>query len=253
MSDVPMEVEGVPFVIKNTFIEIVSCRDQEKSTSRRRNRSTPANYRAGCKVTSDDEMSRSDSEETKSSTSTMIHRTTTSRWSDMSDEDDDVETQQSSDEAKVEHNLTTVMIRSLPEGFSRQMLEELLDQEGFAGCYDFMYVPADIASGVSFYYAFVNLVTPFEAERFRTHFTGFDRWSVPCEKSAAVDWSQALQGLPCLIERYRNSPLMHKTVPDNLRPCIYSSGARAVFPPPTVAIKAPRLRRDNNKKIARSA
>ncbi len=30
----------------------------------------------------------------------------------------------------------------------RQMLESLLDSEGFAACYDFIYVPADVAPDV---------------------------------------------------------------------------------------------------------
>lgn len=146
---------------------------------------------------------------------------------------------------------TTVMIRSLPENFTRQQLEDLLGAEGFASCFDFMYVPADIVSGGSFFYAFVNLVNPQEAQRFRDHFTGFTRWPVPCSTAAAVDWSEALQGIDALIERYRNSPLMHHRVPDRLRPALYSNGVLVEFPTPTQQIKAPRLRRESPSKQRR--
>jgi len=138
---------------------------------------------------------------------------------------------------------TTVMIRSLPANFTRQLLEDVMNAEGFVGCYDFIYVPADIASGACFFYAFVNLISPPEAQRFRRCFTGFARWPVPGSAEAAVDWSEALQGLEALIERYRNSPLMHEKVPSSMRPAIYHSGRLAHFPPPTARIKAPRLRR----------
>lgn len=138
---------------------------------------------------------------------------------------------------------TTVMIRNLPEGATRGMLEQLLDGDGFYGCYDFIYVPSDIASGASFFYAFVNLTSPAEARRFQRHFTGFRCWLEPCDKESVVDWSEALQGLFALAERYRNSPLMHKTVPDGLRPAMYRDGKRIAFPPPTRVLRAPRLRR----------
>mmetsp|Transcript_90573 Transcript_90573/g.189436 ORF Transcript_90573/g.189436 Transcript_90573/m.189436 type:complete len:376 (+) Transcript_90573:53-1180(+) len=143
---------------------------------------------------------------------------------------------------------TTVMIRGLPEAMTRQMLEELINSEGFFGSYDFMYVPADLGSGLCFCHAFVNFVSAEEAKRFRRHFTGFTNWPTPCEKEGAVDWSEALQGLQELLDRYRNSPLMHRTVPPGLRPALYQGGFRATFPPPTVPLKAPRARRSGQKK-----
>jgi len=152
-----------------------------------------------------------------------------------------------SDAGGVEHR-TTVMIRGLPVGFMREILEGLFDREGFTGCYDFVYVPIDIASGSSFYYAFVNLVSPTEARRFFRHFTGFNRWPVSCDKEAAVEWSENMQGLSDLIGRYRNSPLMHDNVPDALKPAIYQGGRRAIFPAPTKGIRAPRVRLPSAKK-----
>lgn len=149
----------------------------------------------------------------------------------------------SEDSDECNSHRTTVMIRNLPEGATRGMLEQLLDKEGFAACYDFIYVPSDIASGASFFYAFVNLVSPAEARRFQRHFTHFSNWLEPCDKESVVDWSEALQGLFALAERYRNSPLMHKTVPDGLRPAMYRDGKRIQFPPPTRQLRAPRLRR----------
>jgi len=123
----------------------------------------------------------------------------------------------SSDEAELEplDGRTTVMMRNLPEGFSRTLTEQLLDAEGFGTCYRFIYLPTDIATGSSFFYAFIDLATPEDASLFRQHFTGFTRWRYPSSKVAAVDWSEALQGIDQLVERYRNSPF---DAPQRARP-----------------------------------
>lgn len=143
------------------------------------------------------------------------------------------------------------MFRNLPEGFSRTMTEQLLDSEGFGSCYRFIYLPTDIATGSSFFYAFVDLATPKDARLFRQHFTGFTQWPYPSPKVAAVDWSEALQGIDQLVERYRNSPLMHPSVPAHLRPGLYHDGKHLTFPAPTMPVKAPRVRRTSSKRTQR--
>lgn len=148
---------------------------------------------------------------------------------------------------------TTVMLRNIPEGFSRRALEEFLDHQGFAEGYDFLYLPSDISSGKSFYYAFVNLVTPHVAIRFRHHFSGFCGWPMPFSSPAAVEWSEALQGWDQMTSRYRNSPMMHPLVPDEVKPAVYSAGVRAVFPAPTRPIPPPRLRRSKDGRSRRMA
>jgi hypothetical protein len=161
----------------------------------------------------------------------------------------------SSDDGDVDDSgrRTTVMIRNLPEGFSRRMVENLLDAEGFAACYRFIYLPTDLATGTSFCYAFIDLATPEDAGRFRRHFTGFSRWRLASPKVAAVDWSEALQGVDQLVERYRNSPLMHPSVAETLRPALYRCGRRLTFPAPTVHLKAPRVRRASSRRVQRLA
>jgi len=104
---------------------------------------------------------------------------------------------------------TTLMLRNLPNDYTRSMLLSMLDEEGFAGKYDFVYLPIDFASGAGVGYAFINMVSHQDAERFRVHFTGFTRWAFPSRKVAEVAWSNPNQGLAVHIERYRNSPVMH--------------------------------------------
>lgn len=140
------------------------------------------------------------------------------------------------------------MFRNLPERFTRQNLEMLLQAEGFGALFDFIYLPADLGSGSCFGYAFINMVTPKDAEDFVRHFQGFDRWPEADARRAVVHMSEALQGLENQIERYRNSPLMHQSVADELRPAVYRHGFRVAFPLPTVPIHPPRMRTSTKRK-----
>jgi len=137
--------------------------------------------------------------------------------------------------------MTTIMLRNLPEGFTREALLELLDSQGFAGRYDFAYQPVnfDTLSGLS--HAFVNMLSPVDAEEIRKSLDGFSEWAVPHENVCRVVWNDKQQGLAALVERYRNSPVMHESVPDSCKPVILLEGERQQFPTPTQKIKAPRI------------
>jgi RNA recognition motif-containing protein len=138
---------------------------------------------------------------------------------------------------------TTVMLRNLPNNYSRAMLLELLDAEGFVGTYDFVYLPIDFRMQASLGYAFVNFVTADDAEYSRTHLEGFSKWMVRSDKVMAVTWAEPHQGLIQHLERYRNSPVMHDSVPDEWKPVVFVGTERAPFPPPTQAIRKPKIRR----------
>lgn len=137
---------------------------------------------------------------------------------------------------------TTVMIRNLPNSYTRDMLLELLDSEGFAGRYDFVYLPIDFTSAVNLGYSFVDLIAPADATTFMEHFTGFSNWSVGSDKVCVVSWSSPHQGLEQHVERYRSSPVMHPNIPEDWKPLIFLNGMRVPFPPPTKHIKAPKVR-----------
>lgn len=136
---------------------------------------------------------------------------------------------------------TSVMLRNLPNSYTRQLLMKLLDDEGFAGKYDFVYLPIDFKTRLSLAYAFINLVNAEEAKRFWKHFNGFTNWAVPSHKVATVNWSE-FQGLSRHIERYRSSPVMHEGVPDEYKPVLLSGGHRIIFPEPAEKVRAPRCR-----------
>jgi hypothetical protein len=146
-------------------------------------------------------------------------------------------------------SFTTIMLRNLPNNYSRAMLLKLIDAEGFGSQYDFIYLPMDFKSHASLGYAFVNLVDPEQATRFFKTFEGFHRWVVPSQKVCSVNWSHPYQGLEAHIERYRNSPVMHEDVPDEYKPMVFQAGERIGFPPPTKKLKVPRMRPGSDKSV----
>lgn len=136
---------------------------------------------------------------------------------------------------------TTIMLRNLPIGFTRHALLDLLDSQGFAGRYDFAYQPVNFDTLAGLSHAFVNMVSPMGAEQIREYFDGFSAWDVPSDNVCRVVWNDKQQGLGALVERYRNSPVMHDSVPDECKPVIILGGRRKQFPLPTQKIKAPRI------------
>jgi len=144
-----------------------------------------------------------------------------------------------------EGNLTTVILKNLPENWKRNELVCLLEKEGFALSFDFVYVPVHFVSNSSFGYASINFHDIAEVQRFRTHFDGFTRWgplAEGCTKVGEVGWSFRLQGLTANVNRYRNSRMMHETMLDDLKPAVFKDGKRVPFPPPTKALQVPRSR-----------
>ncbi|CAK9091547.1 Protein MEI2-like 5 (AML5) (MEI2-like protein 5) [Durusdinium trenchii] len=141
---------------------------------------------------------------------------------------------------------TTVMLRNLPNNYTRAMLMAMLDNEGFEGKYNFLYLPIDFQSCACLGYAFVNLVDPSYVPLFWEKFSGYSKWVLPSKKVCGVSWSGPHQGLEAHVERYRNSPVMHESVPDEYKPVILQNGVRMAFPEPSKAPRPPRIRQHHH-------
>jgi hypothetical protein len=139
---------------------------------------------------------------------------------------------------------TTLMLRNLPKSYTRSAVLSMLDAEGFAGCYNFIYAPTDFKTMTSFGYAFVAFRCHEEALRAKAHFQGYSTWSHLSDKACDVAWSGPVQGVEQHTERYRNSPVMHASVPDEYKPAVFVNGVRVAFPAPTRPIQPPRSRHD---------
>jgi len=145
---------------------------------------------------------------------------------------------------------STVMIRNMPNNYTREMLLEMVDSMGFAGAYDFAYLPVDFQNQAGLGYAFINFVSVEHAQLCFERFEGFSNWKVPSEKVCTVTWSSPTQGLEEHLERYRNSPVMHHSLPDEWRPVLLQQGVRIAFPLPTKPIKTPKVRQHPSAKCA---
>ena len=145
---------------------------------------------------------------------------------------------------------TTIMLGQLPDSFTRARLEALLDQIGFAGLYDFTYMPMNLRTRKPFHYAFVNLVDGDVAVACKD---ALDGHAYAADTAGQVEagefgtmttaWARSQQGLLANVLRYRDSPLMHESVPDEYKPALFYRGARVDFPPPEKALQAPPQKR----------
>merc|ERR1712084_189570 len=106
------------------------------------------------------------------------------------------------DETIMDHHefRTTVMMRNIPNEYTRADLLGLIDRENFIALYDLVYMPVDFQTELNHGYAFINFKAAESAERFREHFMGFSDWLVPGEQICEVCWSEQSQGIDLLIQ-----------------------------------------------------
>lgn len=138
---------------------------------------------------------------------------------------------------------STVIMRNIPNKCSRSQLLALFEKAGFKEDLAMIYLPIDFSTQAAFGYAFIILTSSESAVRFLQHFNGFSEWECKCaaEKICSVSWCAEHESLDVHIERYRNSPVMHETVPDSYKPVLFSAGERVPFPSPTKRIRKPRV------------
>jgi len=137
---------------------------------------------------------------------------------------------------------TTLMLRNLPNDYTRDMTIQILNKKGFAGQFDFFYTPVDFNTNAGLGYAFVNAVSHEAAFAMWQSLQDFNDWAIPSHKVLDISWSELSQGLEAHIERYRNSPVMHPDVPHEFKPVLFHQGVLREFPAPTKQIHAPRLK-----------
>jgi len=110
-------------------------------------------------------------------------------------------------EKNVEKRPTTMMLRNIPNQYTRDLLWEKLDSAGFPGQVDFLYLPIDFRSDRNFGYAFINFRTPEAAQAFAKTFNGADvRKCLPgfsCKKVCKVQ-PAAVQGWAANMEKLRS-------------------------------------------------
>ncbi|KAL6655179.1 hypothetical protein ACP70R_006005 [Stipagrostis hirtigluma subsp. patula] len=112
---------------------------------------------------------------------------------------------------------TSLMIRNIPNGFTRKRLMNIIDQhcaevnaeiaagggdgDGVMSAYDFLYVPIDFKTRSNKGYAFLNFTTPAAALRLRRHLHGH-QWKVANSHKTCEVADAKLQGLEALVAHF---------------------------------------------------
>jgi RNA recognition motif-containing protein len=146
-------------------------------------------------------------------------------------------------EAPARDSRTTVIVKNLPEGYTHEELRRILDEVGLGGLYNFIYVPFDFKKSAMLRYGFVNFEQNEHAVKAMAILDGFSGLVINGEKCCEVEWGDAQQSLHANIDRYKNSPLMHGSVPDAYKPVLFTRGVRTAFPAPTKVVKPLKLRK----------
>ena len=107
---------------------------------------------------------------------------------------------------------TTLLLRNVPNNYSRDMFLAMLDEAGFAGRYDFVYLPRDFQRKANLGYAFVNLVDGAAVDALWQTFDGFSGWTLPTAKVCQVSWSGLHQGFKAGDTISYHSIVWHSTL-----------------------------------------
>lgn len=102
--------------------------------------------------------------------------------------------------------VTTLMIRNVPNGYTRAMLMREMDSLGLSGMYDFVYLPIDRATRWNVGYAFINFVQPDAAEKARVSLSGHQFRKFRQSSGKVAEVSDALiQGVHANMKHYSNT------------------------------------------------
>jgi len=130
------------------------------------------------------------------------------------------------------HTNTTVILRNLPRGYTRTGLIRKLNDEGFAGLYNFVYMPMNFKSKACMGYSFVNMADAGQAQHLIEKFDGHHLIRSASWEACTATLS-CTQGLAANIDRYRNSPVMGDEVPEDFKPALFAGEQQVPFPKPT--------------------
>eukprot|EP00928_Gymnodinium_smaydae_P063092 TRINITY_DN46775_c0_g1_i1.p1 TRINITY_DN46775_c0_g1~~TRINITY_DN46775_c0_g1_i1.p1 ORF type:complete len:573 (-),score=107.29 TRINITY_DN46775_c0_g1_i1:140-1858(-) len=103
--------------------------------------------------------------------------------------------------------ITTMMLKNIPCRKSQQEVMSHIDVSGFSGTYDFFYLPCDTKFRANLGYAFVNFMTPEDAERFSQAMDGYRFPGSGSNKACAVVPAH-VQGLVNNLSAFKRTEVM---------------------------------------------
>jgi len=119
----------------------------------------------------------------------------------------------------IQEDLPTLMIRNLSHDITQIDLRAELDENGFAGAYDFLYMPANFCSGRGKGYAFINFTPKGAACRFVSEWHKSLRFSAGRDRGGLSISAAVIQGREANIKKW-DVPRMRRVKNPNFRPLI---------------------------------
>jgi len=129
--------------------------------------------------------------------------------------------------ARADEPVTTLMLRNIPNKYTQNSLMQEICARGFRGAFDFFYLPMDVHNRSNVSYAFLNFISPTEAENFRNEFHGRQFHGVRSRKVAAVS-NAHLQGLQANLQHFEHRVVLLSRN-DQYRPVVFRNGHRVKF------------------------
>lgn len=126
----------------------------------------------------------------------------------MNDEDDKINLEYLIDPSNRTDNRTTCMIKNIPNNYSIDALEKIINQT-HQGKYDFLYLRMDFDHRCNAGYAFINFKSPEDVYTFFDQIDG-RKWIASQSKKIAKLTFARIQGLNNLIKRFKNSTIHEK-------------------------------------------
>ncbi|KAF4677132.1 hypothetical protein FOL47_003320 [Perkinsus chesapeaki] len=120
---------------------------------------------------------------------------------------------------------TTMMLRKVPKTCTVDTLTAVLNERGFSGLYDFIYVPLDFKTRQSTGFAFINFCSNEVAQSF----TGKFHLTKLANRTIKVCPAR-VQGLSANVEHFKNNPVNFAT--EHFRPKLFELGTGRLLPFP---------------------
>lgn len=149
-----------------------------------------------------------------------------------------------SEPASLDHwwaeGMTTVMIRNIPNSFTRTPFIAMLNDLGLEGKFDFFYLPFDFQRESNLGYAFINMLSVEDVDLLKQKLNGYHGWKCSSDKICQVaPGPNYRQGRDANIKHYQNRAVMHHQVPEDWKPLWLENGIPQIFPPPTKGLRNP--------------
>lgn len=121
-------------------------------------------------------------------------------------------------------DVTTMMLRNIPNKYTQNSLLQEINDLGFTGTFDFFYLPMDVHNRSNVGYAFINFLRPDDAELFRQKFSDHRFQRFQSRKISSVCTAH-VQGLHENLQHFQNRAVTH-TRNDQYRPVVFRNGCR---------------------------